>query len=72
MKGMRIRGEDRSHGVTGTVQGLGSPSPAPGYLFLFDKENIRAAIGYGRYFCRCRKIDTELIFPCEAARFPWL
>lgn len=41
-KGMRVRGEVSTHGVSGTVEGLslGGPGPGPGYLFLFDKENI--------------------------------
>jgi len=43
-KGIRVRGEVSSHGVSGTVEGLalGGPGPGPGYLFLFDKENIAA------------------------------
>lgn len=42
-KGMRVRGEVSTHGVSGTVEGLtlGGPGPGPGYLFLFDKENLR-------------------------------
>jgi len=41
-KGMRVRGEVSTHGVSGTVEGLslGGPGPGPGYLFLFDKENL--------------------------------
>ncbi|MDR2129470.1 MAG: TonB-dependent receptor, partial [Burkholderiaceae bacterium] len=78
MKGVRIRGEGSSHGVTGTVQGLalGGPGPGPGYLFLFDKENIRAVrvaqgavrSDTGGIFAAAGNIDTELIFPREAAR----
>lgn len=41
-KGMRVRGELSTHGVSGTVNGLAisGPGPGPGYLFMFDKENI--------------------------------
>lgn len=41
-KGMRVRGEVSTHGVSGTVEGLslGGPGPGPGYLFLIDKENL--------------------------------
>jgi len=41
-KGLRVRGEVSTHGVSGTVEGLslGGPGPGPGYLFLFDKENV--------------------------------
>lgn len=43
-KGLRVRGEVSTHGVSGTVEGLslGGPGPGPGYLFLFDKENINS------------------------------
>jgi iron complex outermembrane receptor protein len=78
MKGVRIRGEASSHGVTGTVEGLtlGGPGPGPGYLFLFDKENIRAVrvaqgavrADTGGIFTSAGAIDTELMFPREAAR----
>jgi len=41
-KGIRVRGEISTHGVSGTVDGLAisGPGPGPGYLFLYDKENV--------------------------------
>ncbi len=41
-KGLRVRGEVTAHGANGTVEGLPltGVSPGPGYLWLFDKENM--------------------------------
>jgi len=41
-KGLRVRGENATHGANGTVDGLPltGMGPGPGYLWLFDQENI--------------------------------
>jgi iron complex outermembrane receptor protein len=77
-KGIRVRGEVSTHGITGTAEGLalGGPGPGPGYLFLFDKENIasvRLAQGAlpadtGGLFGGSGALDTRLLFPREQAR----
>lgn len=72
-KGMRVRGEVSTHGVSGTVEGLslGGPGPGPGYLFLFDKENIEQiefaqgpiAADRGGLFNTYGALDTRLRWP---------
>lgn len=77
-KGIRVRGEVSSHGVSGTVEGLalGGPGPGPGYLFLFDKENVAAvtleqgAIGAdsGGLFSSYGALNTQLRWARDEAR----
>ncbi|WP_221795002.1 TonB-dependent receptor [Oceanobacter mangrovi] len=42
-KGLRIRGVNATHGANGTIEGtpVTGMGPGPGYLWLFDQENIR-------------------------------
>ncbi len=72
-KGMRVRGEVSTHGVSGTVEGLSlnGPGPGPGYLFLFDKENIERiefaqgpiAADRGGIFNSYGALDSRLRWP---------
>lgn len=43
-KGLRVRGELATHGSVGSVDGipLGTVNPGPGYLWLFDVEDLSA------------------------------
>lgn len=76
-KGLRVRGEVSTHGVAGTVEGLplGGPSPGPGYLFLFDKENLagirfaQGAVAADRagLFTSYGAIDNQLRWPTRQA-----
>lgn len=76
-KGMRVRGEVSTHGVSGTVEGLslGGPGPGPGYLFLFDKENIASidfaqgpmSAGRAGLFNSYGALDSHLRWPETAA-----
>ena len=76
-KGIRVRGEVSTHGMMGTVDGVAlvGPGPGPGYLALFDKENIAAvsvaqgavSADGGGLFTTSGVVDTRLLYPRDHA-----
>lgn len=76
-KGMRVRGEVSTHGVSGTVEGLAlnGPGPGPGYLFLFDRENLASltfaqgalAADQAGLFNSYGALDSQLLWPRREA-----
>jgi iron complex outermembrane recepter protein len=72
-KGMRVRGELATHGSRGTVDGipLGAVNPGPGYLWLFDAENLSSVSlqqgavtpDQGNIFTTAGALDSRLRWP---------
>lgn len=72
-KGLRVRGVNATHGANGTVEGvpLTPIGPGPGYLWLFEQENIDSvtltqgpvAPDQLDYFSTHGALDTRLRWP---------
>ena len=75
-KGLRVRGENTSHGGNGTIDGipLTGINPGPGYQWMFDAENL-AGISLAQgpippdridFFNTAGALDSRLRWPEEA------
>lgn len=76
-KGLRVRGENTSHGGNGTIDGipLTGINPGPGYQWMFDNENIAGvSLAQGPippdridFFNTAGALDSQLLWP-QASR----
>ncbi|WP_176256821.1 TonB-dependent receptor [Derxia lacustris] len=76
-KGLRVRGLNASHGGNGSVDGLviSAINPGPGYLWLFDAENLAevtlaqgpVASDRGALFTTSGALDSRLLWPQSQA-----
>ncbi|WP_051379011.1 TonB-dependent receptor [Derxia gummosa] len=76
-KGLRVRGLNASHGGNGSVDGLviSAINPGPGYLWLFDAENLAGvslaqgpvAPDRGAIFTTTGALDSQLLWPTADA-----
>lgn len=74
-KGLRVRGENTSHGGNGTIDGipLTGINPGPGYQWMFDMENIESvSMAQGPippdrldFFNTAGSLDSRLRWPSE-------
>jgi iron complex outermembrane recepter protein len=72
-KGMRVRGVAAWHGAVGTVDGLSlsNINPGPGYLQMFDQENLAGVSliqgpvppSQGGLFTASGALDSQLLWP---------
>jgi len=75
-KGLRVRGENTSHGGNGSIDGipLTGINPGPGYQWMFDNENF-AGISLAQgpippdrldFFNTAGSLDSQLLWPQES------